>query len=469
MRPSSTVGGDPTDFVQTRSNGFQITIAPPYDACVGESLLTSVSPPAGSDEILEKGFSNASYSCDAERGVINNTIVLFGGKEGSILEPPNYEADVSSGMEFGFTPYFTGDLRMNVTMSVNANTGAAAGSAAALLDLRDVILEFLLPSQIGAFILIAEGLIFQTASGVKTEAYLYVDTETSREDTAILVGGHGFGASFPIPPHSQGAELDSEEVKMSLTVPVIQGERIYIGTGIKTTALVHGWAVAYWNPANNQETSVVSVVLTEVSFTRNDSTLINSGGFIVLQPGQTSDMIFDVQNTGSSTWMPRNDYVLLNTNGVSLGAYPVQVLINEIQPGEIAQWVVPVIAPPQIGLNRTEWQMAYDGDPFGAKASCLVAVVPEGEIDIDIAALLEQWLEELQKEIEDRFDQFLQDLADRFEEWLQQESERLLSELLESLSQQCCGAAMIAPGFLLLVVWTSGHRRRKRMGDRDRE
>jgi hypothetical protein len=131
--------------------GFQTTITPPYDACVGKSMqITSL--PAGSDEILEKGVGSASYSCDAERGAINNTVVLFGGKDGSIFEPPNYKADVSSGMEFGFTPSSTGDLRVDVTMSVNAKTGAAAGSATALLDLQDVILEFLLPAQIGAFI-----------------------------------------------------------------------------------------------------------------------------------------------------------------------------------------------------------------------------------------------------------------------------------------------------------------------------
>ncbi|NIV37276.1 MAG: hypothetical protein GWN58_49990, partial [Anaerolineae bacterium] len=91
---------------------------------------------------------------------------------------------------------------------------------------------------------------------------------------------------------------------------------------------------------------------------------------------------------------------------------PMQALAYEIPSGEIAQWTLPIVAPARIGLYWTEWQMARDGDAFGDKASSLVAVTPEGEIDIDIAALLEQWLDELQREIEDRFDQFLQDLAD---------------------------------------------------------
>lgn len=200
-----------------------------------------------------------------------------------------------------------------------------------------------------------------------------------------------------------------------------------------------------------------------------DSAVISTTDPLALQPNEPSELVFEIQNTGNVSWLPGEGYALVNTNEESLGASPVQTLAREIPPGSIAQWVVPITAPGQISLNWTEWQMAYGGEPFGAKASCLVAVVPEGEIDIDLGALLARWLDELKKEIGDRFDQFLQDLADRFKEWLQRESERLVSELLESLSQQCCGAAAIAPGALLLVAWTSGRRRRKRIGDRDRD
>jgi hypothetical protein len=199
-----------------------------------------------------------------------------------------------------------------------------------------------------------------------------------------------------------------------------------------------------------------------------DASPVSQPDALLLTPGESSELVFDIQNTGSVSWLPGQGYALVNTNEQSIGASPVQVLANEIPPGRIAQWVVPITAPEQISLHWTEWQMAYDGEPFGAKASCLVAVVPEGEVDIDIAALLAQWLEELKQDIRDRIDQSLQDLADRFEAWLQRESERLLSELLKSLSQQCCGAAVMAPGALLLVAWTSGRRRRKRMEDRDR-
>lgn len=242
---------------------FHTVLSSPYDACVGKSTTIS-SPLAKSEEVIEKGFGTATYSCDEKRGALNNTVLLFGGKNGSILDPPNYETEVSNGIEFDFTPSFTGNLKVDVTLSVNSKTGAAAGSAMALMDFRDVVLEFILPTKLGAFLDISESLIFQTASGVKTNAYVYVDKIDSHDENTTFVGGHGFGASFPIAPNSQSAEFSSEQVTVSITIPVVAGEKVFIGTGIKTTALVHGWAVAYWNPSGKQEVFVTSVELTEV-------------------------------------------------------------------------------------------------------------------------------------------------------------------------------------------------------------
>lgn len=241
---------------------FHETIVPPFDACIGKSVSIN-SPLLKSEEIIEEGFGNTSYYCDAERGAIRNTVLLFGGKNGSIQELPNYETDVSSGMEFGFMPPFTGKIRIDATYSVSSKTGAAAGSAAALLDFQDIILAFLLPTQLGAFLEISESIIFQTGAGVRTDAYIYIDSDSSHNETTTLIGGRGFGASFPLPPHSQSMEFSSERVNLSLTTPVKKGQRIFIGAGIKTTAKVHGWAVAYWNPHNESEVIVMNIELTE--------------------------------------------------------------------------------------------------------------------------------------------------------------------------------------------------------------
>jgi hypothetical protein len=203
---------------------------------------------------------------------------------------------------------------------------------------------------------------------------------------------------------------------------------------------------------------------------KEDALLIAGAGFRIVRAGRSEELNLDVQNTSTVTWVPERGYALVNTNEESLGAAPVQALTEEIARGQVAQWTIPITAPPQLGLRRTKWQMTRGDTRFGEVIEVLVLVVPDVEkISTDTFELIIQWLKGLWRKIRDESLQFLQDLADRFEEWLQRESERLLSELLESLSQQCCGAAIIAPGVLLLVFWTSGRRRRKRMGDRERD
>jgi len=116
--------------------------------------------------------------------------------------------------------------------------------------------------------------------------------------------------------------------------------------------------------------------------------------------------------------------------------------------------------------------------------SCLVMVVPEGEVNINPGTLLEEWFNELIQQISDEFNELWVDLQQRFEEWLQgelerleheieqwlqQELERLWREFWEELLRQCCGTSALAPATLLLGVWGINHRRRRRAkhGDRD--
>ena len=181
----------------------------------------------------------------------------------------------------------------------------------------------------------------------------------------------------------------------------------------------------------------------------NDSTVISSDSFRVLQPGQTGEITFDVQNTGRVTWTPHGDYAMINTNGVSLGASPIQTLISEVPPGGVARWVIPITAPSQAGVNWTKWQMAYNEEPFGAMMAGLIIVVPEGEIDFDLLALLEEWVNELKEQVSAELKEFWEDLERRFTEWLQRELERLWREFWESL----CGTIVMVLAVLLFGAW----------------
>ncbi len=315
----------------------------------------------------------------------------------------------------------------------------------------------------------AGGLISAYTLKVEMQGHLRIlvkDEEVLREDSPDSVWSGSSGVQLGFGPERVQVFYWQDggrpgRIKVAVESAIIPSA--FASEGEITASSVTPTQVDYANfPPPRWEVETLTQVI-------HDSAVTATSGFLTLEPGEQSQLVFDIQNTGNVTWLPGQSYALINTNDESLGASPVQTLIGEIPPGNIAQWVIPITAPSRISLNWTEWQMAYDGEPFGDTASSLVAVVPEGEINIDIGALLVQWLEGLKQDIEDRFDQFLQDLADRFEEWLQRESERLLSELLESLSQQCCGAVVVAPAALLLVGWTSARRRRKRSGDRDRD
>jgi len=208
----------------------------------------------------------------------------------------------------------------------------------------------------------------------------------------------------------------------------------------------------------------------EMSPSADDSTVINSPDFKTLQSGQPDEIVFDVQNTGNTTWTFQQGYALINTNDESLGALPIQTLTSEVPHGQVIRWVIPITAPSQVGFYWTRWQMARGEEPFGSVVSCLVTVVPEKEeIGIDLGSLLEEWLNSLVEQIITELNEFWENLQRQIEEWFQRELERLWREFWESLFRQCCGAGAIAPAALLVSVWSINRKWHRRTRDRDRD
>ncbi len=242
---------------------FSATYQAPYEACDTQSNHTA-SPPSGSWELLEKGFSNALATCDADRGAINAGVLVFGSKGGNILKAPDQEANASGQMRLTVTPSFTGKLRIEARVVVSANMGAAAGSAMVLPDFEGVLKDvFITDEIIGAFLDIAQGLILGTASGAKGEAYLVAEIGGQKQEKRVIVGEHGVGASFPIPPWHQDRTLDNESAVLALEVPVQKGQPVQIAVGVAAQALTKGWATAYWNPWKKHQAVVTRIVVTE--------------------------------------------------------------------------------------------------------------------------------------------------------------------------------------------------------------
>ena len=261
------VAGAPPNIASTvmpSPGAFNATYHAPYETCDTQSNHTA-SPPNGSWELLEKGFSNAFATCDADRGVINAGVLVFGSKGGNILQKdPDQEAHASGQMQLAVTPSFTGKLRIEARLVVSANLGAAAGSAMALPDIEGLLKDVLITDElIGGFLDVAQGLILGTFGGAKGEAYLTAETNGQKQEARVIVGEHGVGASFPIPPWHQDKVLENELVVLALEVPVQRGQPVQIAAGVAAQALTKGWATAYWNPWKKREVVVTRILLTE--------------------------------------------------------------------------------------------------------------------------------------------------------------------------------------------------------------
>jgi hypothetical protein len=128
----------------------------------------------------------------------------------------------------------------------------------------------------------------------------------------------------------------------------------------------------------------------------------------------------------------------------------------------LVRWTLPVVAPQKVGLHRAQWQMALRGELFGPVMSAWVFVSPNldpGDIDLDPFELFKEWIRGLFDQLVDRVRAFWEDLQRRLAQWLNLEMERLLQEVLEYLTEQCCGAAFVPPAVVLLSLWGLNRRR----------
>ncbi len=110
----------------------------------------------------------------------------------------------------------------------------------------------------------------------------------------------------------------------------------------------------------------------------------------VVAPGTTLTTRIAVHNSGHCPW-PGNTGLYLS-NGPSLGALEA-FTVTTLAPGESILWVLPMVAPDELGVYTSTWQMrAEDGTPFGSRILVTVAVEdidplpPAPTLAIDLAA-----------------------------------------------------------------------------------
>ena len=91
-----------------------------------------------------------------------------------------------------------------------------------------------------------------------------------------------------------------------------------------------------------------------------------------MAPGQAFSKGWQVQNTGTCTW--NTNYRLVFVDGHRMSGEPVQVT-REVQPGEVYDIQVNLVAPLQPGYHQGNWQMLNgEGTAFGERLRVSVTV-----------------------------------------------------------------------------------------------
>jgi hypothetical protein len=166
--------------------------------------------------------------------------------------------------------------------------------------------------------------------------------------------------------------------------------------------------------------------------------------FPVLEPGEETEIYFELQNTGSEVWRTGR-YVLVNVNNKPLGARSPMALSVDVPSGQLLGWRFSITGPLVPGVYRTEWEFSYDGRPVGPLIWTDVIVVPPDSDDL--AGIIHSMIEEARQEAEEEFEE-------RWEELRRQIIEMIWARMIELI----CGAPIASMALLFSALWLNQQR-----------
>ncbi len=177
--------------------------------------------------------------------------------------------------------------------------------------------------------------------------------------------------------------------------------------------------------------------------------LIRGSSYQFVQPGQPFELTVEFQNTGDVAWIPGGEYALVRTDGESLGVIAPLVVITDICPGRIAELVLPMVAPNQLGHVQTEWHMAREGKPFGGGYRCQIFVIPDLAKGLDPGQLIDELTREIKRQIAERAAEIIQQITQGLLRWAVQ----AIGDIWEGFARECCGVTALGPFAILATIW----------------
>lgn len=158
---------------------------------------------------------------------------------------------------------------------------------------------------------------------------------------------------------------------------------------------------------------------------RHDSFITSQSEFPIVEPGETVDLSFELQNSGYLTWEHELPYSVRFVGGDRLGLSRFYPLDADVPPGGDIQWSQSIVAPLEPGAYTTIWQMTYEDsasnvEEIGPKIGYIVTVLPEGSPP-DLGDAIRQLIEEAQREAEESLEEFLARIEEEIERRIEEE------------------------------------------------
>lgn len=249
---------------------FPVMLSSPFRVCRNDDSGTDAGIERSAYDVFVNGFSNSGSSCTTNIGSVMHRMAIFGGAEMGKNDPP-LEGYGLGQIEIAIIPPATGTLRVTAIIEVNGSLSLISGSIAALPDIVDVI--SFLPNVLVSDDSIQSIFEFMdmvelgneysdwTQSNAEVTAYLYVNNSQTYQITE-KVGGRSLSTKFPI--HiADSVDFVSEEVTLTLELPVVMGEKIKIVVGTRIRGAAHGWSSVFWN-LRGEQTYIKTILIENI-------------------------------------------------------------------------------------------------------------------------------------------------------------------------------------------------------------
>lgn len=193
------------------------------------------------------------------------------------------------------------------------------------------------------------------------------------------------------------------------------------------------------------------------------STPVDSVNYFILNEGESFELDPTFRNDGHLTWKAEDGVALVQKAAVSsvFGRDVIYDLPHNVAPGETVSWD---LTPDSGGVKILRFQMAQDGEFFGAETQFLIVVIPEAlqEQREEIERRIEQFIEEAQAEGE----QQLEELSRRVQEWLIQEAQDALEGAANTICNGLALVLLLPAAAIVLQHRQNGRANNKRSAER---